>query len=66
MRETFYLPWNKAYERGEGMYNFFTETMQFDSNNVKKFINLSKDEIITELVKLNSLAYDFDIRQKEE
>lgn len=53
MRETFYLPWNNAYERGEGMYNFFTETMQFDSNNVKKFINLSKDEIVTELVKLN-------------
>ena len=43
MRDTFYLPWANAYERGKGMYEFLTETMQFKKDDIKKCINYSKD-----------------------
>ena len=60
MRDTFYLPWTNAYERGKGMYEFLTETMQFKEDDIKKCINYSKDDIIKELDKLSILAYNFE------
>ena len=46
MRDIFYLPWTNAYERGQDMYDFLTETMQFKQDEVKKCINFTKEEII--------------------
>ena len=42
------------------MYEFFTETMQFDKKDVKICENFSKRQIIGELDKLRSLAYNFE------
>ena len=65
MRDVFYLPWSNAYERGQYMFDFFTDTMQFKEDDVKKCINFSKDEIINELDKLSIMAYNFDKEQRE-
>ena len=65
LNEIFRIPWNNAYERGQGMSEFFTQTMHFDEANVKKCINYSKNQIIQELDRLRALAYNFDRNLKE-
>ena len=65
LNEIFRIPWNNAYERGQGMSEFFTRTMHFDEANVKKCINYSKNQIIQELDRLRALAYNFDRNLKE-
>ena len=52
LKEKFHLTWDNAYERGQGMYDFFIETMQFNREDVKQCNNFNKQEIIEELIGL--------------
>ena len=66
LRETFYLHWYNAIDRGQGMSDFFTEILDFKKESVIQYRNLSKTEIIEVLGGLQQESQKFNERMKRD